>query len=238
MSNNEHINDISKKIDDYLQKGYLEAFLGMNTEKVRSAKELFSVAEKAECHNTGWPIGVTLTRQELAPYPTSNGIEAVIKSSDFNAFDYWSLKKNGDFYFIRTFEEDNEQSTSKSGKKLLWLDTRIWRISELLLYCLNLGRELELDFSKKVDISIVHNLLKDRVLSCNDPMRFWIHDDFNICKTKNHRFQMSESLDYIKINFKDLIFKISSDLMYYFGQFDLDRKVCDDIVDKFLKSRV
>ena len=229
---------IREKYQEYLKKGYLEAFLGMSSNKTWRSRELHSIAEKAECHNTGWPIGVTLTRSDLAPYPVEDGIEAAIPSHDMGMFDYWSLKKNGDFYFIRTFQEDEKPTTTKSGKKILWFDTQIWRISEILLYCLNLGRELQLDFSNKVDVYISYNGLKDRVLSCNDPMRIWFDDELYICKAEKFEFQFSESLDYIKVNFKELIFNIASELSYYFGRFELDRGVCDSIVDQFLSSRI
>ncbi len=231
-------NIIREKYQEYFKKGYLEVFLGMKSDKTWRPRELHSIAEKAECHNTGWPIGVTLTKANLAPDTVEDGIETVIPSHDIAMFDYWSLKKNGDFYFIRTFQEDEKPTTTKSAKKILWFDIQIWRISEILLYCLNLGRELQLDFSNKVDVYISYNGLKDRVLSCNDPIRFWIDHEWYICKAEKFEFQFSESLDYIKVNFKELIFNIASELTYYFGKFELNRGVCDSIVDKFLSSRV
>lgn len=236
--NHKDENIILEKYKDYLKKGYLEAFLGMNSEKTWKPRDLHSIAEKVESHNTGWPIGVTLTKSDLAPYSIEDGIEAVISSHDMAMFDYWSLKKNGDFYFLRTFQEDEKPTLTKNGKKILWFDIQIWRISEILLYCTKLGSELELDFSRKVDMYISYNGLRDRILSCNDPMRFWFDDEWHICKTDKFEYQFSESLDYIKVNFNELIFNIASDLAYYFGRFELNRGVCNSIVDKFLSSRV
>ena len=136
MSNTEK-KSLSDKYKNYLSKGYIEAFLGMNSDRTFRAKELISIAEKAECHNTGWPIGVTLTRDDLAPYPVEDGIEAVIPSHSERMFDYWSLRNTGDFYFVRTFQEDEKPIITEAGKNIIWFDVQIWRISELLLYCLN-----------------------------------------------------------------------------------------------------
>ena len=88
-------NSIASNYKEYLKKGYLEAFLGMNSGKRWRSRDLHTIAEKAECHNTGWPIGVTLTRQDHAPYSVEDGIEAVIPSRFDKTFDYWSLKNNG-----------------------------------------------------------------------------------------------------------------------------------------------
>lgn len=229
---------VKEKYKEYLKKGYLEAFLGMNSGKTYEAKELHSIAEKSECHNTGWPIGVTLTRSEVAPYSTEDGIEAIIPSSSRSMFDYWSLKKKGDFYFVRTYEEDEMPTKSNKGKNILWMDMQIWRISELLLYCLNLGKELQLDFTNNIDIYISYNYLKDRVLACNNPRRLWLDSDLYICKSEIFEANVSRSLDYIKVNYKDLVFSMSSELASYFGRFNLERANCDEIVDEFLRSRV
>ncbi len=231
-------NSIRERYKEYLQKGYLEVFLGMNSDNTWKPKELHAIAEKAESHNTGWPIGVTLTKSDLAPYTVEDGIEAVIPSYDMSMFDYWSLKKNGDFYFLRTFQEDGKPTLTKNGKTILWFDIQIWRISEILLYCTKLGSELNLDFSKKIDIYISYNGLKDRILSCNDSMRFWFNDEQYVCKADKFENQFSESLDYIKINFKELIYNIASDMVYCFGRFELNKGVCDSIVDKFLGSKI
>jgi len=219
-----------------LNMGYLKAFLCMNLGKTLGIKELLPIAEKSQCHNTGWPIGVVLTKEDHAPYPIENGVEAVI--SGWTGFDYWFLEKNGNFYFIRKFEEDKEPTKTKTGKNVLWFDIQIWRVGEVLLYCLNLGRELQLDFSKKVDVDITYKGLKDRVLSCNNRNRAWFHDDLYFSRVEEFNFHFSESLDYIKLNFKELVFNIISELTYYFNKFNLERRICDDIVDEFLNSKV
>lgn len=228
---------LAEKYKDYLTRGYLEVFLSMNSEKAFKARELFSIAEKAECRNTGWPIGVTLTRDEVAPYQTEDGIEAVIPGTLERSFDYWSINRNGDFYFIRTYQEDEKPSITKSGKSILWFDVHIWRISEILLYCLNLARELQIDFSKKIDVYISYHGLKDRVLSCNDPMGFWFDDETYFSRADTFEYQISDSVDYIKVNYKDLIYNIASELAYFFNRFELNRSVCDSIVDKFLSTK-
>lgn len=228
---------LAERFKDYLAQGYIEVFLSMNSVKTFSGKELFSIAEKAECHNTGWPIGVTLTRQEVAPYQTENGIEAVIPGLSDRSFDYWSISRSGDFYFIRTYQEDEKPVVTNAGNRILWFGVHIWRISEILQYCLNLASELQIDFSKEITVFVAYHGLKNRVLSCNDPMRFWFKDETYLSKTDKFEYQFSESIDYIKINYKDLISNIASELAYFFNRFELNRGVCNSIVDKFLGAR-
>ena len=225
------------KVKTLLQKGYIEAFFDFHSENKISAKDLHSVAEKAECHNTGWPIGVTLTRTDGAPYSINNGIEADIISRYDNSYDFWAINKNGNFYFVRTYQEDEKPIITKKGNAILWFDIRIWRIAELFLYCLRLGKELGIDPSVKIDIAISHFGIKDRVLSCWNQMIMWFDDDNYICKTEPHEFRLSESLDYINLNYKELVHKAVSDLLFYFSKFEISRGDCDQTVDSFLKAR-
>ncbi len=236
-TNMEKEKEKKERAKQLLGQGYLEVFFDFHSENRFSAKELFTMAEKAECHNTGWPIGVTLTKPDLAPFATDEGIEAFILSRSDASFDYWSIKKNGNFYFIRTHGEDTKPTKSTKGNSVLWLDTRIWRIAEVFLYCQKLGNELKLNATNKIDIIIIHTGLKGRTLVCGDPMRIWFDDEY-FCKSEKHQFRVAESLDFIKLNYKELIFKLCSDLFYFFSQCDLNRGICDGIVDDFLKSRV
>ena len=102
---------------------------------------------------------------------------------------------------------------------------------------MNLGRELGVDFSNKIDFYLSYNGLKDRILSCNDPNRLWFHDERYVCKADKFEYQLAESPDYIKVNYKDVIFDVGNELSYYFSRFELDRSVSDSIIDKFLKYR-
>ena len=65
---------------------------------------LLEIARKAECHNTGWPIGVVMTKPEYKPIPLSNGIRAIIKGvrsivSRVEEFDYWAMNNRGHFFY-------------------------------------------------------------------------------------------------------------------------------------------
>jgi len=231
--------EMKSQYSKFLKSGYMEVFLGMNTDSTWGVQELLKFAENAECHNTGWPVGVSLTKPELAPYATEKGIEVVIPGTPtMPLFDYWSLKKNGDFYFIRTYQEDEQQTMTNTGKNVFWFDTQIWRVSEILLYCLNLSKELQLNFSNKVDIFVNYYGLDSRVLSCNDPMRFWRDDDMYLCKSAKFEKHISLSTDTLKLDYKETIYDVFKELLFYFGQFPLNKEVCDSIVDNFLKARV
>ena len=77
---------------------------------------LLEIARKSECHNTGWPIGVIMTKPEYKPVPLNEGIRAVIKhilvtidNIDIAEFDYWALNNRGHFFFIRGHEDGHLQ---------------------------------------------------------------------------------------------------------------------------------
>ena len=53
-----------------------------------SQRELSEAAQKAACHNTGWPMGVVLTRPEVAPKPLKDGIRV----ASLNRIMHWQRK--------------------------------------------------------------------------------------------------------------------------------------------------
>jgi hypothetical protein len=86
--------------------------------------QLVAAAQKAVARKTGWPIGMVMNKPEFAPKPTAFGIRAAIETGD--RFDYWSLKKDGGFYFLRILDEDTDLDRRRRGeKKWIYFDTRI-----------------------------------------------------------------------------------------------------------------
>src|SRR4029450_3879179 len=129
---------------------------------------LLRAAESAQVHAFGWPIGVVLTRDDAAPRPRADGIAAeIIATVSHPSYDYWALRRNGDFYLLHTLFEDGRRPDAN----VVYFDSRIVRITETLLYCRRLYDRLGASPASQVTIEIVHGGIAGRTLASADPMR-------------------------------------------------------------------
>ena len=124
--------------------------------------ELLSQARQAQITTFGWPIAVVIDAEELGPKPTNDGIVAEITleaPEARNSYDYWMLRKNGDFYMLKSiFEDERKENT-------IFFNTRIVRITETLLYSARLYSGLNVPRDAHYIIGIRHGGLKGRLLS-------------------------------------------------------------------------
>lgn len=218
-------------------KGAFEVILdipnsGLNLEY----KTLLTIAEKAECHNTGWPIGITMTRPEYKPRPVADGIAATIVSQYRDGFDYWTIKKNGNFYFIRDLQEDID-SRVPEDKKVVYFDIQVWRIAEGILYCSNLCRELQLN-RVKVNISICYDGFKGRTLTLSPGSNRVPFSYQRVCSEDHIEIAINEEAKRLTPYFKDIVYSVVKHVFIMFEFFEPRRDIVDAIVDKFLNSRV
>lgn len=197
-------------------------------------KTLLAIAEKAECRNTGWPIGVTMTRPEYKPLPTTDGIVATIALDSREGFDYWKLKKNGDFYFIRNFREDINEKVPPN--KFIFLDTQIWRIAEAILYCSNLCKELALS-NADIAISIRYDGMAGRKLT----MSPWSHAELSYERTCVEDIIVVDIVrksDELIPYYKDIVYDAVRRVAVMFDFFEPARSMVESHLDRFLASRV
>ena len=74
---------------------------------------------------------------EYQPRPRSDGIVADLHfGGDSPEYDYWALRRNGDYYLRKSLFEDKRDPTA------IFFNTRIVRNTELLLYALRLYDKL------------------------------------------------------------------------------------------------
>ena len=85
------------------------------------------------------------TRSESRPRPASDGLSAEIIDKATDSCDYWALRADGSFYFVRNLEEETEY---------LLTDDRVARVTELLFYCKRLYGLLGTDSKTNVLISV------------------------------------------------------------------------------------
>jgi hypothetical protein len=220
-----------------IDHGYLEViFLPSEVGKIiiKEKDKLLEVGKKAECHNTGWPIGVVLeNRQELRPKKVINGIRAIIDepSALFGQhFDYWMLRNDGPFYFMRNFD-----SESRSDTKVLFFDVRVYRLAEVFLYCTRLYKEFGLKDFDRIEIRITHAGLKNRKLEAGDQNRLWFGGGYENTTVDSISYPIQDTLSNIFTNLKSYVYEAAKDLFEYFEFDDFAKSVSDSIVDQFLK---
>jgi len=126
-----------------------------------AAQQLFKAAQAAQVPGTGWPIGAVLTTSpESRPHISPEGLSAEIIDPRTGSYDYWVLRADGAFYFVRNLEEEREY---------LLADDRVARMAELLMYCKRLYTLLGADRRAKVLISVGFRGLNGRALGSRMP---------------------------------------------------------------------
>ena len=89
----------------------------------------------------------------------------VLYLSEYEHFDYWALRLNGDFYLAQSLFE-NERDPSA-----IFFNTRMVRTAEALLYCRNLYSNLGVENGAAIRFRIRHSGIKGRNLSTSNPNR-------------------------------------------------------------------
>lgn len=203
--------------------------------------ELLAAAQRAELRNTGWPIGLVLQSHGFAPVPTPDGIEARLShyGSGLDE-DTWYFHNDGSYYVSRLFEEDFEapRFTSSEGhpRRCIWFDTRIWRIAEVFLHSAALYRELGVPPEEPYALAVNHRGLEAREFYKSDPRRVVFRG--RLCHSPAVTWTREVTQDYLKSDLKSLVGEVASNLFVLFDFAQVSREVIDNIVDKFLHSRV
>jgi len=196
---------------------------------------LVAAAQKAVARKTGWPIGMVMNKPEFAPKPTVFGIRVIIEAQDL--FDYWSLHKNGAYYFLRILDEDTDYDLQRRGKKRwIYFDTRIWRVAEVLLHCSNLYRELELPPETPIVIRIVHSGLKDRFLGVANPMRMMHWDRKS--EEDEHVWSKTVPLGSIEATLGDLTREATRELFMLFEFWEPTEQIFGEVFNEFSRSKI
>ena len=148
---------------------FMEGAFGIANQPIKSNhRALLNVADRSAIHTFGWPIGVVLHEGEGRPKPDADGIVVRIASknfSDYERFDYWSLRLNGDFYTAQNLFENGREPSA------IFFNTRMVRTAEALLYCRNLYGNLGVEPGRLVQFRSKHSGLLGRKLASSTPNR-------------------------------------------------------------------
>ena len=206
-----------------------------------SQRDLLKAAERAELHNTGWPIGLVLSTQGLAPVPTPEGVEARLgRYPGHDWEDYWAFYLDGSYYVIRLFEEDFEDLSFSSSlghpEKALWFDIRIWRIAEVILHSAHLYKELGIPPDEPYLLAVNHGGLLGREFYASSAG--WAIRRGRISRTSEAKWTKELTQDQAVSDLKGLVTEAATGLFVLFDFAEVAKSTSDDIVDRFLRRRV
>lgn len=211
-------------------RGYMEVrFSLVRADLNVSPSALLKAADSAQIHAFGWPIALVLRPPELAPKPRADGISAEIVADMMRlSYDYWALRRNGDFYMLHSLYEDGHFP----DKRLLFFDTRITRVTEVLLYCRRLYERLGVSPTTTVNIEITHGGIAGRVLRAASSGRHLSLDRKSIEERIETR--LTVPLSRVEPDLTDVVKVFTKPLFELFDFFDLSDSVLSEIVDGFV----
>lgn len=192
-----------------------------------ASKELLRVAEKVQLPNTGWAMGLVLHSNGKRPRPTKEGISARIMADSRSSYDYWALKKDGEFYLLRSLTENEFK------EPVIAFDIRIVRITEALLYSARLYSALGASDDSQVVISISHGGLKDHAITRSD--HFFISRGYK-SNEDEVTTEIETTLGEIVPNIVDLVEKFTKPLFTLFDFFDVQRETLEKMVNDFTQE--
>jgi hypothetical protein len=213
---------------------FMEVGFGLagDTAKVNH-RTLLNIAERSAIHTFGWPIGVVLHTDDGKPQADVDGIVARIAShgfSDFEPFDYWALRFNGDFFLAQNLFEDERDPSA------IFFNTRMVRVAEALLYCRNLYSNLNVDARSDVRFRLRHSGFKGRGLSSSNPNRLmWP----TIIKSSADSCEALIQFEH-PLSDRDVVEKTQEILEPMFALFDFfepERSIYEDVIGNFIQGR-
>lgn len=198
-----------------------------------SPQELNEAARWSPIRTFGWPIGIYLSnRDEYRPKARADGIVAEVSIPSRPSYDYWAIKRNGDFYSLSSLFEDRRVPGH------LFFDTRIIRATEALLYCARLYSRLGVGPSSIVHVAMRLDGLKDRVLTAANVDRRDSLDEQQRSAENEIETETSVSLQGIEANLVSLVRELVGPAFTMFDFFEPSDSIYEEIVNKFVRGHV
>jgi len=198
---------------------------------------LLQAMKRAECRNTGWPIGVVLLNNPSAkPRVEEDGIWSCIATPSLAgrlSFDFWATHSSGTFFLWRGLEEDWRMTPNTT----IFFDTRVWRVAEGLLHASNLYRSLGLAGTERISVEINLFGLSDRALSASNSDRAFRNLEHPKISVNTFKWSTTSSLDEIVAGLDSLILDHMKRFLLLFDFLQLEDSVIRGVVQEFLKSR-
>ena len=216
-------------------KGATELRFALHDPINKSQIELLNSVRQSEIHTFGWPIGVLLeNRDEFRPRPAADGIVAKIAISESmisgrTSYDFWALRNNGDFYLLQNLFEDQR------AEQKLFVDSRIVRVTESLMFCANLYDNLGVAADAPLSVRVTHSGLANRILATASPNRHV----FPATTTEDaSATELQTSIAALRQRLVGNVMRVVEPLFMLFDFKRFDRKVYEEIVKNFAAGRV
>ncbi len=216
-------------IKDMQLSAFMEIRAALHEPKItKTQTELMEAARTAPINVDGWPFAVFLTNADSRPRPRADGIFAEISSTMMGrSYDYWSIRRNGDFFYEGSLFEDRRPS-----REILF-NYRISKVTEALLYLLRLYSNLSVDRSSRLSIGISHGGLRDRTIVGSG--LFSLHVP-RISKEDYCSEETSGTIDEFESELVVKVEKLLSPLFILFDFLSFDHALYDGIVNEVIKK--
>jgi transcriptional regulator with XRE-family HTH domain len=115
-----------------------------NVSRAPSLKELLSILEEVQGHESGWPPWWVATRETIAPHPYDGLVECWFRDSRFSDAahsDFWRASPDGMMFLLRGYEHDGGGGPHRPGTVLDPV-IAVWRMGECLLHAARLAERL------------------------------------------------------------------------------------------------
>ncbi len=228
-----HRNIAKPKLQATGKSGFMEVRFSLNQPKPRkNQKELDGAARTSTISTFGWPIGIYLeTRVEYRPRPKADGIVAEVEAVTRDSYDYWTIRRNGDYFLLKTIFED------KLDPQKIFFDTRILRVTEVLLYCVRLYSRLKINPTTVVNIVIRHGGLKGRILGAANPNRNNLRERAP-CVENEVESEITTQLSKIEGELVEFVKEFVTPLFTLFDYFEIPDQILEEIVSAYVAGRV
>ena len=212
--------------------GAMEVRFGLHNGLNKSQVELLNAVRASEIQTFGWPIAVLLeNRAEYKPRPFGDGIRAeVTRADDQISYDYWAVRKSGDFYLLQSLFEDTRE------KNALFFNTRIVRVTEALMFASKLYTALGAAPDAKISARFTHSGLAGRTLKSAGRNRF-----LSGSRRTDERASETETvivLGEIHNALVDEVQRVCAPMFMLFEFQEFERQIYEDIVRRFEKGEV
>jgi hypothetical protein len=193
-----------------------------------TAKQILDAAQQAEIHTFGWPLGIVLLDNESRPRPTKDGVQAEV-SVEGQSYDFWKMRENGDYYLLSSLFEDQRAPGS------LFMNTRIVRVTEALLFCGRLYGQLGLNPTSGIHLAVRHVGLAGRTLAATGRRQIVMPRKSSEDESEVEvEFRLGE----LESRLTELVKAICGPMFMLFDFMEVADPIYEEIVDRFVAGEV
>ena len=214
---------------------YMEAAVAIAPKGTWRQAALMSAVEASQIKTFGWPIAIVLNRDPFRPHPTAEGVRAEVSFADEagsggrGSYDFWSLRRSGDFYLLQSLFEDERRENE------VFFDTRIIRVTELLLFLSRCYSRLDAPDSTALRIELRHGGLAGRELTAAGNRQMPYHRTTSEAEVGA---AVECTLAELQTRLVELVRELLEPFFMVFDFLELGDQVWAEIVNGFVEGRI